>query len=50
MTALMLALAQTVPLKTPDTSSYMKMGYAAVFIILGAYTLHLWWRARRNRA
>ncbi len=48
---LLLALAalQEVAIRTPDTTGYMKAGYAAIAVILVGYGAFLWGRARRAR-
>ncbi len=42
-----LTTLMAVAIKTPDTTGYMKAGYAAIAILLLGYTLYLWIRARK---
>ena len=44
-----LGLLQDVAIKTPDTTGYLRMGYAAIGVIFAAYLLFLWMRARSEK-
>jgi len=48
MMVLAAAALQEAAIRTPDTSGYMKAGYAAIALILLGYAALLWARARKS--
>lgn len=44
-----LALLQETAFRTPDTAGQMRMGYAAVGLLIAAYMVFLWLRARKAK-
>jgi len=36
--------------RPPDTAAYYRIAYTWVVVAYGAYTVALWWRAKRVRA